>query len=301
MQAELSSSKGEGLAPNQIVAALRFEKIALETKLRKYLAYCKALENDKTQIVDALRSRKRDVMDDDFAGAVVSLCDQLTSLEEECDALSHAEGRASSYLVELERLREKMSSLQKGLDENQEKVLRLTRSEAELTVRLQRADQKNASLREELDTYRTRNGASTGKAEAEKSRQVKYLEQENLQLMLDLKATKKQLQTARAKLDVLQMKALDDDTGDFSNIVPSKSDASSRHSAMSSSATNNPASPEEKENSPPAVDDGNKKGILGSAKKRRMSRAKRGLTQRNIGLGEGGAIDEENTGECKQS
>jgi hypothetical protein len=57
--------------------------------------------------------------------------------------------------------------------------------------------------------------------ENEKSRQVRYLEQENLQLMIDLKAIKKQLQNAKAELNMLRAnKALDDDTVDISGLAP---------------------------------------------------------------------------------
>jgi chromosome segregation ATPase len=304
-----SSSSRIDKQGGQDIATLRFEKEALETKLRKYLAYCKALESDKNHIIDSLRARKRAVVDDDFAGAVVSLCDQLTSLEEECDALSNAEGRASSYLVDMERLRERVAALQNETDESRNKLVKLTRSEAELSSRLNRAEEKNGSLREERDKLRKKSGTNNREAEPEKSRQVKYLEQENLQLMLELKTSKKQLQSTRSELDSMRMKALDDDTEDFTSFMAPQGRASDLSSGIKSKTSRDfqstPAT-EDKENNTRETENSGKGSAPGSEKKRRFSRAKpkntrmRESNSRSVGLGEAGA-DENNTEECRQS
>lgn len=281
------------------LTSLRFEKEALETKLRKYITYCKSLESDKTQIIDALRAHRREVVDEDFAGAVVSLCDQLTSLEEECDALANAEGRASSYLVESERLKDQISSLKIELEESKKKILELNRIESDLTIRLKKAEANSAALRADQDKLRSRAGGSGRESVPEKSRQVKYLEQENLQLMLDLKTAKKQLQSARSELDVLRMKALDDDTEDFSGyIAPISKLVESSSKNMHSKSSKNDISLEDKENQVNIAHQGDTKSLHGSTTKQRIPRGKPNRGQ--VGLGEAG-VDEENTAECRQS
>lgn len=288
----------------QDLAALKFEKEALETKLRKYLSYCKALESDKAQIIDALRSRRRNVVDDDFAGAVVSLCDQLISLEEECDALSNAEGRVSSYLVEIEKLRERVASQESDVERAKTKITELARSETDMKAKLTKAEEKNASLRE--DREKLRNLPAKQQDEPKKSRQVKYLEQENLQLMLDLKTTKKQLQNTRSELDNVRMKAWDqEDTDDLTNYAGPVETARSGSSIFSKST-------EGSKQSPPMADKENKvvqhnaKATTESTTKRKLARGKlsgsrtRESNRRSVGLGEAGD-DEENTGECRQS
>ena len=289
------------------ITALRFEKEALETKLRKYLAYCKALEGDKSQIIDALRANKRQVVDDDFVGAVVTLCDQLTSLEEECDALSSAEERVSSYLAETERLREQVSTLQMTLVESQNKLLDLARSESELSTQLKKAEKKYLSLRDEREKSRNRVGANNdAEVVPEKSRQVKYLEQENLQLMFDLKAVKKQLHAARSELDALRMRGLDDNSEDFSKQIASAERLSLSNNDMPSRAPEelDSTSEADKENSGNNNQMTEGKSVRGSAKAHRFSRAKSSRVRepmgRSVGLGDAG-VDDENTGECRQS
>lgn len=311
-ESEIASLRAQGIGSNrgkqaaEDITALRFEKDALETKLRKYLAYCKALEGDKSQIIDALRANKREVVDDDFVGAVVTLCDQLASLEEECDALFSAEERASSYLAEIERLREQISSLQTSAADAKKKILDLTRSESELASQLKKVEQKCASLREEREKLRNRTAAS-GEGMPEKNRQVKYLEQENLQLMLDLKAVKKQLHVSRSELDALRMKDLDDNTEDFSNqMAPVGKATRSSSDAVSSKSSDVLDSTTEADKENVNHDDlnGDSKVARGSTMKHRFSRAKatgvREPSARSVGLGDAG-LDDENTGECRQS
>lgn len=262
----------------------------METKLKKYIKYCKRLESDKTQILDALRSHKRDVIDDDFSGAVVSLCDQLASLEEECDALSSAEGKASSYLVEIENHRKEIASLQ-------DTVKQLKNLNTDSTSKMKKLQSKNMALREERDALRNRSNTETGK-----SGQVKYLEQENLQLILDLKTTKKKLQSTQAKLEELEVKALDnDDTDDFS-VFPS---VHVNHGVSQSPLTEiSPSLSSDKENKMLS----SKSAVLTPGKQtgaiRPQSNKKRlrpSNTQRAVGLGEAGDINEDNTQECRQS
>eukprot|EP00173_Palmaria_palmata_P001398 Plantae.Rhodophyta-Palmaria_palmata.ctg17743.p1 GENE.Plantae.Rhodophyta-Palmaria_palmata.ctg17743~~Plantae.Rhodophyta-Palmaria_palmata.ctg17743.p1 ORF type:complete len:215 (+),score=56.08 Plantae.Rhodophyta-Palmaria_palmata.ctg17743:73-645(+) len=141
----------------------------------------------------------------------------------------------------MDRLREENSSFKSEKNDSQSKVLRLTRSEAELTSKLQRAENKVVVLREERDTLCSQVNGGTGVTE--KSRQVKFLEEENLKLITELKSTKKQLNSARSEVEVYQMKALDadSDTEDFSNYK-----ATSKSNSVAFSV--DPASPDKENN-----------------------------------------------------
>jgi len=294
------------------MASMKFAKEALETKLRKYAAHCQYLENEKANIIDALTSVDGcDVHDGDISSAVVALCDKHSSLEEECEALMSAEKRASSHLSELDHLRETNSHLQTTASEAESNIARLVQSEADLTRKLNDAKEKVASLRSERDSLKAERG-SVANLESEKSRQVKYLEQENLQLMLDLKNAKKQVKSARGQLDAMRMKVDDDDTEDLGSIAPHILNASRPESKDHQSVDSTQASPTDKENA--HLNDAGYASTdtshgTESARKRRFTRPtlsskKRRNTStpgRAVGLGEAGTVDEDNTGECKQS
>jgi len=298
------------------MASMKFAKEALETKLRKYAAHCQYLENEKANIIDALKSVDGcDVHDGDIASAIVALCDKYSSLEEECEALMSAEKRASSHLSELDHLRETNSHLQSTFAEAESKIARLTHSETELTRKLNDAKEKVASLRSERDSLKAERD-SAADLEAEKSRQVRFLEQENLQNLLDLKNVKKQLQSTRAQLNAMLMKVEDDDTEDLGGFVAAHAFDASRargESNDSLSLESNPASPTDKENASDNTEGyatGKPNAGTESARKRRFvrpslsSKKKQRNTNtpgRTVGLGEAGSVNDDHTGECKQS
>lgn len=62
----------------------------LESNVSKRNAHCQRLEDDKARTIEAM----------------TVLRDKISVLEEECNALSSAEERAASYLMEIDRLRE---------------------------------------------------------------------------------------------------------------------------------------------------------------------------------------------------
>lgn len=308
------------------MASMKFAKEALETKLRKYAAHCQYLENEKANIIDALKSVEGcDAHDGDISSAVVALCDKYSSLEEECEALMSAEKRASSHLSELDHLRQANSRLESSASEAEKKIERLTHVEAELTRKLNDAKDKVATLRNERDSLKTERG-SVADLESENRRQVRYLEQENLQLMLDLKNAKKQLKSTRAQLDAMRMKVDDDETADLGGVTSHVLSTAAAAAGTGGSRTieNNEtqsigskreASPTDKENDIVNADFGYttassdiSKGTE-SARKRRFTRPalsskKRRNTNtpgRTPGLGEAGTIDEDHTGDCKTS
>jgi hypothetical protein len=267
---------------------LRFDKQALENKLRKFAAHCQRLEDERVGILQVLRSTKSDDIDhDDLEKAIVTLCDKLASLEEECDTLAKSENRASSYLIEVDTLRAKNSSLKSQVSEFQKKVDKLIRSELEQREVV-------ASLRVELQELRGLADRARGNAESletEKSGQLRYLELENLQLMVDLKAAKKLLHNTKAELSMLRAQSVDSVLyhNARSSAVEEKL-GSSRETAGSK----RPRTPANKENSK------NDSGNPVSSKAARTTNSSR-ETRRAAGLGEAFAASEENTQECKQS
>jgi hypothetical protein len=179
---------------------LRFDKEALESKLRKYAAHCQRLEDDKSGIVDALRSCNRDHGDvGDISQAIVSLCDKLASLEQECETLTQA-GRASDCDSDIHRLRKENSLL----------VQKVTGYKDQLGA----FKKEGAKLHQEFE-----NAHSDAKdTDSEKESKLRFLEQENLQLMLDLKSNKKQLQTAREDLELLRINGGGEPTLNFGSV-----------------------------------------------------------------------------------
>ena len=124
--------QASGVLEDTALTKLRFDKQALENKLRKYIAYCQNLEDKRVGILQVLRSTTlEDVDDNDIEKAVVVLCDKLASLEEECDALAKSENRASSDLVELDKLQIQNSSLTCQVSEHQNKIDKLVKLELE--------------------------------------------------------------------------------------------------------------------------------------------------------------------------
>jgi hypothetical protein len=295
---------------------LRFDKEALESKLRKYAAHCQRLEDDKSGIIDALRSCNRDHADvGDINEAIVSLCDKLASLEQECETLTQA-GRASDYESDIHCLRKENSVLVQKVTEYKEQLGAFKK--------------EGAKLHQEFE-----NAHSDAKdTDSEKERKLRFLEQENLQLMLDLKSTKKHLQTAREDLELLRINGGGEPTLDFGAVgfvssssrslmdkdeiasANSKSSSSDKdcvsqkplkriHNSSSASSPNrkrrNLSSeiPEDKENTSSQVRRGTSSA---SAKKQRVFSGSGSEKKRAVpGLGEANQESEENPSECTQS
>ena len=207
-----TSDPAAGLEDTELTK-LRFDKEALENKLRKYASHCQHLEQERANMLHVLRTTKiSDLAQNDLGKAIVNLCDKVTSLEEECDSLSKSESRASSVVDEVGQLREQNRSLHSQLDESRKKTDRLQRAETEFKEEL-------ATLRRELEKLRrdaTDSRTSAESIESQKTRQVKYLERENLQLMKDLKTAKKKLQSAKAEINALRLQDSDNTTMELS-------------------------------------------------------------------------------------
>lgn len=300
------------------MASMKFAKEALETKLRKYASHCQYLENENASIIDALSSIEGcHVQDGDISGAVISLCDKYSSLEEECEALMSAERRASSHLSELDQLRASVARLESTASESESIIERLTHSESELTRKLNDAKDKISSLRTERDSL-MQERHSVADDESKQSRKVKFLEQENLQLLLDLKNAKKKITSLGRELDALAMKVDEDDTldlgGGFAVVSNAASRGGPRSAASSPPAHSTPPSPKDKENSLenasgdslPTADksrgsESARKSVFSRPKSHSKQRRNTRTPRRTLGLGEAGPANDDDTGECKQS
>lgn len=296
------------------MASMKFAKDALEAKLRRYAAHCQLLENEKASVLDALKAvNGSDIDDGDVTRAVIALCDKHISLEEECEALMSAEKRASTYLSELDHLRETNSCLQRSFSDAERKLAMLIHSEADLARKLNEAKEKVSLLRKERDHLKVLAESERGNVanlESEKSRQVRYLEQENLQLMLDLKNAKNQIKATRAQLDAMRITVVDDETEDFGSIVAHALDAPRADGGDKQSPdSSDPMGPVDKENRHENATGRGAEKTHGteSPRKRRFAsvnpsaKKMRNTASRTLRLGEAGSVNEDQTGECKQS
>lgn len=206
LQTKMSSMGSEADTSSEI-SELRFDKEALERKLRKFATHCQQLEDDKAGIVDALGSCNIDVRDGDITEAVIQLCDEKTSIQE---AL---EKQKSNKAFEKEK-----KSLQRNIEKLTEKLGQLEHENVELEAQLQNAEKEMA----------------TGHSEEHREK-LRFLEQENLQLMQDVKSTKRQLQAAREEVVTLRMNVDQNPTSDFGNFDVRTSTRGTRSSLTTSS------------------------------------------------------------------
>ena len=200
--AELSATGSSGHTAE--VTKLKFDKDALESKLRKYATHCQRLEEERDSVREVLRSKKVDKIDSSsIADIVVTLVDRLTSLEEECDALSRTESQASSFLVEIENLRQHNRTLQAQAADARRNSDQSSRSEIQLkeTIRMLK-QQVEASQKEIRDAQ-----MCTAEVERKLNRGIQRLEHENLQILQDLKAKKEELAKCKAQLNAMRLRS----------------------------------------------------------------------------------------------
>lgn len=277
------------------IQKVKFDRLALEKKLRKYASHCQSLEEEKERIADALSSSlAKEIPDEDILDAIVSLCDQYASLQKQCDELkiqSKSHQNAFSRVKELEGI---VSSL---------------RSETE-------------DLRQKLAK-----GQSTTDGESQK---VTYLETENYDLLRNMKKLKSQLQATRVELNALKLASLDDSPTRTSysrqpltltsdeNIPPRSSETALSQSAGAKKAsTSSPSSSKENltvqssSSSLSSVSSNRKRRSPSTAVPEKSPKRKSRFSARKLrrgtrkssapGLGEASRTDSGNEAECKQS
>ena len=183
------SSMGSEADSSSEISELRFDKEALERKLRKFATHCQRLEDDKAGIADALKSCNIDIEthDRDITEAIIHLCDKFASTEQALEKQLNK----SSFDKEKQSFERKIETLTEKLNNYQHE-------KSELEAQLESAEKET----------------SAGESEVHREK-LRFLEQENLQLMQDVKSTKRQLQAAREEVVTLRMNVDQNPTSDF--------------------------------------------------------------------------------------
>jgi chromosome segregation ATPase len=227
-----------------------------------------------------LRTTKIDDLNpDDISKSIVSLCDKVASLEEECDSLSKCDAKTSAFETDAEQLRQRNSSMQIQLADLRKTTESMQRSETELVKELNTLRRQQEQLqRHAADAHISDKGL-----DAENTRKVRYLEKENLQLIKDLKAAKTKLQSVKAEMNVLRLRDSDDTTMEI-HALKGRLASSFDMETASKKATEKRW---EKENTGNEV-----RSVEPKIEERRVLAP---------GLGEAHAANDENTQECKQS
>lgn len=204
LQSDLPSVESETKLKSEI-SELRFDKEALESKLRKFATHCQRLEDDKAGMADALKSCNVDIeaYGSDISEAIIHLCDRLTSVEE-----AHRKSKISRSLDMQNSLAAENNQLRQRLEE-------VSSSENRMAEKLRTATREAEESKKALELH----NPETSFTSTDTGNKLRYLEQENLQLMVDIRATKKQLQAAREELESIRMNAPDNNpTSEFGNI-----------------------------------------------------------------------------------
>ena len=204
---------------SKVIEQLQDDFRQCENKLRKYVQHSERLEKDRKGVIEAISScAVADVVGDSVVEMVVSLCEKLTSIEEECAALSSSEGKAAEYLTELDSLHEKYSALERQLKSYEDDDTMLTSALAECKANLKKAQEKISALMKDNESLKSMAESAKGnisELQSERRRQMQYLENENLQLGDELKRAKRELAAAKSAVDAFQKDA-------FSNEEPTE-------------------------------------------------------------------------------
>ena len=180
----------------------------LQDKLRKYVQHSERLEKDRKGVIEAISSCDVvDVVGDSVVEMVVSLCEKLTSIEEECMALVSSEGKASEYLSELDALREKYSELEAEVKVYEAEDAKMAIALADCKANRKKAEEKVISLSKDNELLKSMAESAKGnisELQNERRHQMQYLENENLQLGDELKRAKKELAEAKFTVTAFQ-------------------------------------------------------------------------------------------------
>jgi chromosome segregation ATPase len=253
------------------------------------------LEDEKVRILQTIRSSKPDGVVDDIEKAVVYFCDKIASLEQECDSLCKYKNKAVSTSNKIESLQNQNTSLKNQVSELQKKIDHLVWAETgnnNLVTSLRESIEK---LRREADQARQ----ATETLQNEKRGQLRYLEQENLQLMIDYKAAKKQLYDMKAELSVLQL-SHQPPKPIVANASKTPISSGRPPTVLSSSQSRTPYDKENSKNYYNHDIEKKRNSVQGSTKAASTGSSPREnrVTAR---LGDAFSVGEENTQECKQS
>lgn len=210
-----NSSEGAETDLSSEINELRFHKEALENKLRKFAAHCQRLEDDKASMADALRSCNIDMEahGNDISEAVFHVCDRLTSIED----------------IETNGL-----SLEKEMQSMQQKIDKMVQTEKKMVEKLDQYQHERTEMKKQLES--AKNEATSNDSE-EKSAKLRFLENENLQLMRDFKSAKRQLQVAREEVENLRLTTSSKGSSDTFELTTEMVKASSENRENKTSTT----------------------------------------------------------------
>lgn len=179
-----------------------------ENKLRKYVQHSERLEKDRKGVIEAMSScGVADIVGDSVVEMVVSLCEKLTSIEDECMALVSSEGKASEYLSELDALRKKYFELEAEVKVYEVEDAKMAIALADCKANLKKAEEKIITLTKDNELLKSMAESAKGnisELQNERRRQMQYLENENLQLGDELKRAKKELAEAKFTVTAFQ-------------------------------------------------------------------------------------------------
>lgn len=284
---------------------LRFDKKALEKKLRKYVTHCQSLMDDKASMMDALKACNVPVeSDSDPNDAVIALCDKYREAKR-----THGSSRGDAMVADLEK---KIGALVAKIKEVED----LERTSSARATQYQKEIElvKGALHHTKEDLEETKRASK---------REISTLKEEALQAICEKKAVKKKLQNVQAELEIMRMNAsVDNPTVDFSvsdlQLVDSDDDSPLKPKLKERTAPTQSMPMPRKETRKPLGDATNGSGklkqsgvIISKNSNRNLhqqiekpvlpSTSKTGLAP---GLGEAGdavMYEDENTQECKQS
>jgi chromosome segregation ATPase len=190
------------------LAQLEEVKDMLSDKLRKYVAHCKKLEGERGSIKAALEHAGVDCSHyDNLADGVSALADpQTIGSFIGSTATGNTNNTSSQQLAAAEQ---RVAQLETRLRDGMASYAELERAEAA-------ARAAHEAVQQQLAAERTAAAAASGELRAlregardaeERSRQLTFLEAENLQLMLEIKDVRKQCAALKAEVDALRTAA----------------------------------------------------------------------------------------------
>lgn len=284
--------------------ALKKSKTVLEQKLRKYATYCQNLERDKDAIVESLRAilpeDRSSLVEEDVVSSVDDVIQRLRDAEDECEAVKNSEERATSYLMEADRLRETNAALENGMAVTEEKISELMQINEKCQVDLRDAEDKISALRKEKESFKELAVTAKGNAndiEAENEGKIRFLTQENHKLYMDLKKLRQENQQLSLNLNQAQIGLNEDTTADLKGISMDITVSSPMAKLLAAEKENNPTTASKYARSP----------IARSSTKKIKKKTRISMTPKKLasiaGLGSGEALkaDENNEESCTQS
>ena len=192
------------------ITQLQAKTEALEKKLRKYIAHSECLTKEKEAMKEMINETiselgGRNIADNDLSASVVTLCERLHTLEEECDSLNETK----------DALQNSVNQTRANLNEATIKKLEF---KEELNISRQQVIDLNRKQKKLQNIAENVKGC-TKDLEEEKNRQVSYLEKENLHILEENKKLTKEVRTLKTRSKAAALDIHDEPTEDLGSIL----------------------------------------------------------------------------------